>query len=279
MKRRLTRALARYLVNPFMRLLAGWIPGWALLETTGRRSGLLRRVPVGDGLRGDTLWVVAEHGRGAGWVRNVEADPDVRVRIRGRWRRGRAQPLPDDDPRARQRTIGGFNAAFVRLIGTELLTVRIDLEPNTRPRTAGDWVREGAIAGLTAGALGGIPSTVHALATGRDVLDTVRAAGNVVLPADASGWLLAVGGLLSHLAISAGWGAVLSVALPRRGVIAWGLLAGLAIAALDLGLIGQLRPLVRALPQIPQILDHAAYGLIAGALIARYRRDADPSEG
>jgi hypothetical protein len=38
--------------------------------------------------------------------------------------------LPDDDPRERQRRIGrGLNAALVRAMGTDLLTVRIDLEP------------------------------------------------------------------------------------------------------------------------------------------------------
>jgi hypothetical protein len=42
--------------------------------------------------------------------------------------------MPDDDPRARQRTLGKgrpavrFNAAAVRTFGTDLMTVRIDLE-------------------------------------------------------------------------------------------------------------------------------------------------------
>jgi len=51
-----------------------------------------------------------------------------------RWRTGTAQVLPDDDPRKRQRWLAGQlpssarNAAAVRLFGTELLTVRIDLD-------------------------------------------------------------------------------------------------------------------------------------------------------
>ncbi len=45
--------------------------------------------------------------------------------------------MPDDDPRERQRTIGlRFNAAVVRAMGTELLTVRVDLVPTSA--AAGD---------------------------------------------------------------------------------------------------------------------------------------------
>jgi hypothetical protein len=36
--------------------------------------------------------------------------------------------MPDDDPRARQRSMRKLNAAVVRAIGTDLLTVRIDLD-------------------------------------------------------------------------------------------------------------------------------------------------------
>ena len=77
-----------------------------MLETIGRKSGLPRRNPVGDGLDGDTFWIVAEHGRRAAYVRNIEANPRVRVRVRGKWRSGTAVTLPDDDPRERQRIMG-----------------------------------------------------------------------------------------------------------------------------------------------------------------------------
>ena len=131
-KRSLSTALAKYLVNPFVKraVSLGLAPGYALLETTGRKSGEPRRTPVGNGLDGDTFWIVAEHGRRAAYVRNIEADPRVRVKVGRRWRAGRAYPLLDDDPRARQRKIGRkLNAAMVRAMGSELLTVRIDLEP------------------------------------------------------------------------------------------------------------------------------------------------------
>jgi deazaflavin-dependent oxidoreductase (nitroreductase family) len=138
-KRRLTTALARTVVNPVMRraIERGIAPpGYALLETTGRKSGLPRRTPVGNGLDGNTFWIVTEHGRSAAYVRNIEADPRVRITVGRRWRTGTAVVLPEDDAHERQRRIGRrFNAAVVRMMGTDLLTVRVDLEP---PTLAGD---------------------------------------------------------------------------------------------------------------------------------------------
>jgi deazaflavin-dependent oxidoreductase (nitroreductase family) len=144
MKLRFVRALQRYLLNPPIRWLfaLGVIPpGYALLETTGRRSGLQRRTPVGDGLVGESFWIVAEHGSRAAYVRNLRAHPHVRVGMRDglrvRWRSGTGHVLPEDDPRERQRALaaGGLarraNAFVVRAMGTELLTVRIDLDPES----------------------------------------------------------------------------------------------------------------------------------------------------
>ena len=128
-KRKTGRFVAKYLVNPIVSRVAGYVPMWSLLETTGRKSGLPRRNPVGNGLDGDTFWIVSEHGHSAGYVRNIEANPRVRVRVGGKWRTGTAHLLPDDDPRERQKTMRRFNAALVRTVGTDLLTVRIDLDP------------------------------------------------------------------------------------------------------------------------------------------------------
>src|SRR3954454_8827610 len=108
LKRRVSKFASVRLLNPLMRaaLEAGLVPrGWALLETTGRRSGQPRRVPVGDGLRGAQFWIVAEHGRSADYVRNIERDARVRVYVRRRWRTGTAHILPDDDPRRRLRML------------------------------------------------------------------------------------------------------------------------------------------------------------------------------
>lgn len=124
----MTGALGRYIVNPVVKLGAGYVPWWSLLETTGRKSGKPRRNPVGNGLKGDTFWIVAEHGRRAGYVKNIRANPRVRIRVNGRWRTGTANLLEEDDARRRQRELRPVNAAFVRLMGTELMTVRIDLD-------------------------------------------------------------------------------------------------------------------------------------------------------
>jgi deazaflavin-dependent oxidoreductase (nitroreductase family) len=135
-KFQVVRFFQRYLVNPPVRALAerGLAPkSVALLETTGRRSGQVRRTPVGNGRIGDTFWIVAEHGHQAAYVRNIEVDPKVRVKIGHRWHRGTAHIMEDDDPIARQKSLDSMNATMVRAMGTALLTVRIDLDPETGP--------------------------------------------------------------------------------------------------------------------------------------------------
>ncbi len=130
-KRRVVRALTKHVVNPLVRPLVerGLLGrGWALLETRGRRTGEPRVVPIGNGLRGDAFWIVAAHGYHADYVRNILADPRVRVRVGGRWRDGRAEVLPDDDPYALLRALRRpLNDAMLLLVGTEQLVVRIDL--------------------------------------------------------------------------------------------------------------------------------------------------------
>ena len=134
MKRRLVRLFQKYIVNPPLKaaLALGVVPPThALLETVGRTTGKPRRNPVGNGLAGDgrTFWIVSEHGRDAGYVKNILANPRVRLKIGRRWRTGTAELLPDDDPKARLKTIGRrVNAAMVRTMGTNLVTVRVDLE-------------------------------------------------------------------------------------------------------------------------------------------------------
>jgi deazaflavin-dependent oxidoreductase (nitroreductase family) len=128
-KHRISTALAKYGANPVVKLVAGYVPFWALLETTGRKSGLPRRNPVGNGLDGDTFWIVSEHGHRSQYVKNIKANPAVRIRVGRRWRTGTAHILEDDDPLERQKSMRRGNAALVRAAGTDLLTVRIDLDP------------------------------------------------------------------------------------------------------------------------------------------------------
>ena len=133
MKRKVVRLFQKYVLNPPAKavLLLGLDPTHAVIETIGRRTGKPRRNPVGNGLAPDgrTFWIVAEHGRQAGYVKNIAANPRVRVHIGRRWRPGTAELLPDDDPLARLASIGRpVNGAMVRVAGTELLTVRVDLD-------------------------------------------------------------------------------------------------------------------------------------------------------
>ena len=123
-KYRAVTAFQRRIGNPVLRRL----PTQTLLETTGRTSGLPRRTPVGGRRVGNSFWLVSEFGERSQYVRNIKADPRVRVRIRGRWHTGTAHLLPDDDPVARLRSLPRFNSAAVRVVGAGLLTVRVDLD-------------------------------------------------------------------------------------------------------------------------------------------------------
>jgi deazaflavin-dependent oxidoreductase (nitroreductase family) len=104
---------------------------FALLETTGRHTGLPRHTPVGNGCVGDTFWLVAAHGSQADYVRNLQVHPAVRVKIGHMWRTGTAVVLPDDDAIARSLTLPyQWDAALGRLMASSPLTIRIDLDRN-----------------------------------------------------------------------------------------------------------------------------------------------------
>ena len=132
-KRRASTFLTAKIVNPLVNAAARAglpTPSVVILETTGRRSGEPRRVPVTRALDGDTLWIVTEHGRRAGYVRNIEANPRVRVRIGRTWRHGTARVLLDDDVRERARRMPNrANTRVVLLMASEPVTVRVDLDP------------------------------------------------------------------------------------------------------------------------------------------------------
>ena len=131
-KRRFSRFVTKHFVNPVMRrLLERGLAkrSHALLETIGRKSGLPRRVPVGNGLRGHEFWIVTEHGYAADYVKNIQQNPRVRVQVGPRWLAGTAHLMPDDDIGARLRFLHRpVNDALVRIVGTEQLTIRVDLD-------------------------------------------------------------------------------------------------------------------------------------------------------
>ena len=116
------------IANPLARPLAGLAPWWVLLETTGRRSGRPRRVPLARGpVEGRTAWVICVHGRHSAMAYNIEANPRVRLKMRGRWHEGTAA-LADMD----ERILGGFSRyaqSGPRTVGIEPKLIRIELDP------------------------------------------------------------------------------------------------------------------------------------------------------
>jgi deazaflavin-dependent oxidoreductase (nitroreductase family) len=83
---RITKVFQKNVANRMMRLM----PFQTLLETTGRRSGEPRRTPLGGRREGDQFWFVSEFGDKSQYIKNIQADPKVRVRLNGRWHNGTA---------------------------------------------------------------------------------------------------------------------------------------------------------------------------------------------
>jgi deazaflavin-dependent oxidoreductase (nitroreductase family) len=140
-KRRVGRASERRLVNPLVRraVFSGRLGGtYAVLETTGRRSGATRRTPVANGLQGDTFWLISAHGPHAHYYHNLSAQPRVRIGLANhgalQWRAGTAHPLLEDDARGRHRELARGRLGYwldgflLRGSATALTTVRIDLD-------------------------------------------------------------------------------------------------------------------------------------------------------
>ena len=133
--------------------------------------------------------------------------------------------------------------------------------------TAADVLAAAAVAAGLAGA----PATAHALLTRTNPLVATRAAGTLLLPREQRAGRLLAAAVVAHAALSLGWAVVLAAILPRRRTAVPAVAAGLAIAALDLGVVGRRFPRVRALALVPQILDHVAYAVTVGAVLERRR--------
>jgi deazaflavin-dependent oxidoreductase (nitroreductase family) len=133
----LQHRLERFVLNPLVRaaLQRGIAPrAFALLETTGRRSGQPRLTPVGNGLDDDVFWLVSEHGRNGSYVKNLIANPRVRVKVGRRWYTGTASVIENDDALARRRhldaangLVGRGDGIIFRASASVPVTVRIDL--------------------------------------------------------------------------------------------------------------------------------------------------------
>ena len=70
-----------------------------LLQTRGRKSGLLREAPLGYKVSGDQLYCMAGFGRQTHWFRNILIDPHVDVVLPGRAFSGIAEEVTDPEER------------------------------------------------------------------------------------------------------------------------------------------------------------------------------------
>ena len=128
-------------------------------------------------------------------------------------------------------------------------------------------------AGLWAAALSGVPSTLHALARGDDILASTEAVGAVLIPDRRKGWARVTVGGLAHVAISLFWARALERALrdndETAGAVVTGAACGAGIALVDLGLIARFLPTIRRLAIGPLLADHLAFGAIVGWVLHR----------
>ncbi|MGJ0119299.1 nitroreductase/quinone reductase family protein [Williamsia sp. MIQD14] len=134
-KFRRERLVGRYVANPTvlaLRKLGVRTHLATELETTGRTTGLTRRVPVAAAFDDGGAWIISQHGERSGWGRNIAADPEVRIMQGSTWRTGRAHFRHDDDVAARMRTfssnaiLASLNAAGFRALQSDPISVRID---------------------------------------------------------------------------------------------------------------------------------------------------------
>lgn len=71
--------------------------GFGVLTTVGRRTGKARPRCMRVIRDGDRAYLISIPGEHAAWLKNIRANPEVRLRIKGGKFRGRARELTDPD--------------------------------------------------------------------------------------------------------------------------------------------------------------------------------------
>jgi hypothetical protein len=131
--------------------------------------------------------------------------------------------------------------------------------------------RDLLVAWFVATVFSGLPSTLHAFATGADPLEATRAAGRMLLPAATDTRVLFAAAAFVHPAVSAFWTGVFALAVPARHVLLGAVAGAAAVALLDLRVLAPaFFPAVAALPFWPQFADHLAWGALLGGTL-RFR--------
>jgi deazaflavin-dependent oxidoreductase (nitroreductase family) len=120
------RYLNRWLMVPMLRAgLGAWmgtpLGGWILLlRTRGRRSGIVRIVPLSYLIADGSVWIAAGFGERTHWLLNIAQDPLVEIVLPGRALRCRASVVRDEVIRA------AIVPRFVRATGLPALLGGID---------------------------------------------------------------------------------------------------------------------------------------------------------
>jgi deazaflavin-dependent oxidoreductase (nitroreductase family) len=101
------------------------------LVTTGRVSGEPREIKIWFGVEGDRLYLLSQDQERAQWVRNVIAEPRVRILIGKRTFEGRARVVDaadEADAVARERFAAKYGTKYLAKFLREALPVAVDLE-------------------------------------------------------------------------------------------------------------------------------------------------------
>lgn len=110
------------------------------LETVGRVTGKRRTIEIWFAIDGWTAYVLSGGRDAAHWVRNIRAQPSVRVRVGGRTFAGQARVIEGETPEPRARRLlaskyqGWSQDQPLSRWARESLPVAIDLVPReTKP--------------------------------------------------------------------------------------------------------------------------------------------------
>ena len=94
------RPFTTHVVNPFTRLVAGWLPWFAIIHQRGRQTGRRHDTPVNVFRHADAYVFALTYGAEVDWVRNVLAAGACTITTRGRKMR-LAEPEVIHDPTRR----------------------------------------------------------------------------------------------------------------------------------------------------------------------------------
>jgi deazaflavin-dependent oxidoreductase (nitroreductase family) len=81
---RFLRPFTTRVLNPLTRLVAGRLPGFAIVIHLGRKSGTVYRAPVNVFRHGDEYVFALTYGSDVNWVRNVLAAGGCEIEVGGR---------------------------------------------------------------------------------------------------------------------------------------------------------------------------------------------------